>query len=166
MTRVELRPYSDADLGLTVAIEADAVVKRDLGGIVEAEEAERIHRDRLERMGNGELFYTIRVDGCEEPIGIAAVFATPWEGATIYEAGIMLLPGTIGQGIGLETLGRLAERARAELGLERLDGFTAVTNIGGNTICRKLGWTLLGECDLDYEGRPIRCNHWTLDLRS
>jgi RimJ/RimL family protein N-acetyltransferase len=161
---VQLRPYTDADRPLTVALETDPVVKRDLGGVLDAEEAERIHRERLERMGQGELFYTVRVGEDPEAIGIAAVFATPWDGGVVHEAGIMLRPDRIARGVGLATLAQLAQRARTELGLERLHGFTAVGNEGGNTICRRLGWTLLGECDLDYEGRPLRCNHWVLDL--
>ena len=113
---------------------------------------------------SGELFYTVRVGDDPEPVGIGAVFATPWDGEVIYEAGIMLRPDETRRGVGLATLSQLAERARTELRLARVHGFTAVGNAGGNTICRRLGWTLVGECDLDYEGRPIRCNHWAKDL--
>jgi RimJ/RimL family protein N-acetyltransferase len=78
----------------------------------------------------------------------------------------MLLPGRAGQGVGREALRLLGERARDDLGLAELHGFTAVTNAAGNAICRRLGWTVREETDLDYEGRPLRCNHWVLDLRS
>jgi len=33
-----------------------------------------------------------------------------------------------------------------------------------NLIGARLGWTNIGQTDLDYEGRPMRCNHWILDL--
>jgi RimJ/RimL family protein N-acetyltransferase len=164
VTATRLRPYTDADLPLTVALETDPVVKRELGGVLDAQEAARVHRERLERMSRGELFYTVYVDDDPEPAGIGAVFATPWDGEVIYEAGIMLLPDKARRGVGQATLAQLAERARTELRLARVHGFTAVGNDGGNTICRRLGWTLLGECDLDYEGRPLRCNHWVKDL--
>jgi len=29
-----------------------------------------------------------------------------------------------------------------------------------------MGFTLLGQCEVAYEGRPLRSNHWTLDLGS
>lgn len=161
---VTLLPYADSDRELTLALESDPVVKRHLGGPIGADEAERIHRDRLARMGGGELFYSISIGA--EKAGIAAVFRTPWAGGVIHEAGIMLLPARVAQGVGLEVLRLLGERARDELGLAELHGFTAVGNVGGNTICRRLGWSVREEVDLDYEGRPLRCNHWVLDLRS
>jgi RimJ/RimL family protein N-acetyltransferase len=167
MPRVELRPYEDADLPLTVALEADPVVKRDLGGVLDAEEAERIHRERLERMHKGELFYTVRVGEDPEPVGIVAVFRTPFEGEDVHEIGIMVLPGRTGRGgrgVGMEALRQLTERARAELGSTRLHGFTSVDNGVINLIGARLGWTNIGQTDLDYEGRPMRCNHWILDI--
>jgi len=159
-----LRPYAEADRELTRALESDPVVKRDLGGPIGADEADRIHTDRLNRMAGGELFYSI-ADG-PETIGVAAVFRTPWAGGDIYEAGIMLLPGRAGRGVGREVLNLLGERARDELGLAELHGFTAIGNAAGNAVCRRLGWAVREEVDLDYEGRPLRCNHWVLDLRS
>ena len=164
---VHLAPYTDADRPLTVALETNPVVKRDLGGVLDAEEAERIHRERLERMGKGELFYTVRIGDDPEPVGIVAVFRTPFEGAEVNEIGIMILPGRTGRGgrgVGMEALRRLAEHARAELGPTRLHGFTSVDNDVINLIGARLGWTNIGQADLDYEGRPMRCNHWILDL--
>ncbi len=161
---VQLNPYTDADLPLTIALEADPVVKRDLGGVLDAEEAERIHRARLDRMGNGELFYTVRVGDDPEPAGIVAVFRTPFEGADVHEIGIMLLPDRSGRGVGMEALRQLTERARAELGPTRLHGFTSVDNDVINLVGARLGWTNTGQTDLDYEGRPMRCNHWILEL--
>ena len=164
MTRVELRPYSSADLPLTVALEGDEVVKRDLGGVLDVDEAERVHHERLERMGKGELFYTVRVGEDEEPIGIVAVFKTPFAGDVVNEIGIMLRPERSGRGVGMEALRQLTERARAELGPTRLHGFTSIDNDVINAIGARLGWTNVGEVDMDYEGRPMRCHHWILDL--
>jgi GNAT superfamily N-acetyltransferase len=114
MRVVTLRPYGDGDRGLALALESDPAVKRDLGGPIGAAEAERIHDDRLTRMAGGELFYTIGV--AQEKAGIAAVLRTPWAGGVIHEAGVMLLPGRAGQGVGREALRLLRERARDELG--------------------------------------------------
>ena len=164
MSGVTLRPYGEADRELTVALESDPVVKRDLGGPIDPAEAERIHDDRLARTAGGELFYSISVG--PEKAGIAAVFRTPWADGVIHEAGIMLRPARAAQGVGREVLRLLGERARDELGLAELHGFTAIGNVAGNAICRRLGWSVREQVDLDYEGRPLRCNHWVLDLRS
>ena len=161
---MRLIPYTDADLALTVALEGDPMVKAGLGGPIGAEEAERIHRHRLERTGHGDLFLTIVPAGEDRPVGIAALFETAWGDGVIHEAGIMLLPRAQRGGLGLTVLRMLTERARLQEGIAEVHGFTAVTNRGGNELCRRLGWRSLGECDLDYEGRPVRCHHWVFDL--
>ncbi|GAA0907626.1 hypothetical protein GCM10009557_82450 [Virgisporangium ochraceum] len=164
METVRLIPYTGADLALTVALEGDPTVKADLGGPIGPAEAERIHRHRLERMGHGDLFFTIVPDGARGPVGIAALFETAWGDGVIREAGVMLLPQAQRGGLGLTALRMLTERARELPETAQVHGFTAVTNRGGNELCRRLGWRSLGECDLDYEGRPVRCHHWVFDL--
>lgn len=158
---VRLVPYSEADLALTVALEGDPAVKSDLGGPIGAGEAERIHRHRLERLGHGDLFFTVVTDA---PVGIAALFQTEWEGTVVREAGVMLLPAAQRGGLGLTVLRLLTERARLIGSVTQVHGFTGVANRGGNELCRRLGFRPLGECDLDYEGRAVRCNHWVFDL--
>lgn len=161
---VRFQPYSDADLALTVALETDAAVKRNLGGPLTRDEAARVHQRRLDGMARGDLFYTVTVDGEPEPVGIAGIFETRWEGGTVFEAGIMLRPGFRTRGVGLEALRMLTELARTEKGLRELHGFTALSNHAANTMGRKFGFELVGECDLDYEGQPLRCNHWVYHL--
>jgi RimJ/RimL family protein N-acetyltransferase len=161
---VRLVAYTDEDLALTLALESDAAVMRSLGGPVGRDEAVRIHQRRLERMARGDLFFTIVPAGSSSPVGIAALFATEWEGTTVYEAGLMFLPTFQRRGVGAQALRILIDKARTEKNLPELHGFTAVTSEAGNTMAGRFGFTLVGECDLDYESRPIRCNHWVLDL--
>jgi hypothetical protein len=41
-----------------------------------------------------------------------------------------------------------------------------VAHGASNGVCRKAGFTLLGEVDFEYpKGTPIRSNDWRLDLR-
>jgi hypothetical protein len=43
--------------------------------------------------------------------------------------------------------------------------FPSVANAPSNAICRKLGFTLLEECEFEYpRGSFMRCNDWRLDL--
>jgi RimJ/RimL family protein N-acetyltransferase len=161
---VRLVRYTDADLALTVELEGDPAVKSQLGGPIAADEAERIHRHRLERMRHGDLFFTVVPDGADRPVGIAALFETPWGDTVIHEAGVMLVPGAQRGGLGLTVTRMLIERARLSGTIAQVHGFTAVTNRAGNEVCRRLGFRPLEECDLDYEGRAVRCNHWVFDV--
>jgi hypothetical protein len=31
-------------------------------------------------------------------------------------------------------------------------------------VAERLGFHRLADCELDYEGRPLRCTHWVLGL--
>jgi RimJ/RimL family protein N-acetyltransferase len=55
--------------------------------------------------------------------------------------------------------------ARSERRHPFLHAFPSVDNAPSNAICRKLGFTLLGECELEYPpGRVMRCSDWRLEL--
>jgi RimJ/RimL family protein N-acetyltransferase len=48
-----------------------------------------------------------------------------------------------------------------------MHAFPSVTNPPSNAICRKLGFTLMGEYDFEYPvGHLLRCNDWRLDLEA
>jgi len=40
-----------------------------------------------------------------------------------------------------------------------------VTNAPSNGICRSLGFTLVGQRDIDFAGRILRTNEWTIRPR-
>ena len=62
---------------------------------------------------------------------------------------------------------RRSRGARARATHRFLHAFPSVDNAPSNAICRKLGFTLLGECDFEYPpGNRMRCNDWRLDLRA
>ena len=46
-----------------------------------------------------------------------------------------------------------------------LHAYPGVTNAASIALCRKAGFTLLGERDFEYpKGHWMRCNDWSLDL--
>ena len=46
-----------------------------------------------------------------------------------------------------------------------MHAFPAVDNPPSNALCRKLGFTLIEECEFEYpKGHFMRCNDWRLDL--
>jgi RimJ/RimL family protein N-acetyltransferase len=45
-----------------------------------------------------------------------------------------------------------------------IHAFPSVANAASNAVCRKTGFQLLGEVDLEYpRGQPMRCNDWRLE---
>jgi RimJ/RimL family protein N-acetyltransferase len=155
---MELLRYEDADLALTEALETDPDVMRELGGPTERARFPEIHRRRL-----ADPWYFKIVP---EPPGPAAGTIGVWEkeldGATIHETGWMVLPAFQGRGIATAALRLLVERVRAEPRFDSLHAFPPVTNAPSNALCRKFGFSLLGEREFVYAGRTLHCNHWVL----
>jgi RimJ/RimL family protein N-acetyltransferase len=163
-TGMKLLPYSTGDLALTVALEVDAAVMQELGGPIHPEQLTGVHEKRLAGMDRGDWYFTIVPDGFTRPAGIVAIYETEWEGATIHEIGLMILPDYQRLGVATEAAEMILALARAAKRFPGIHAFPAVTNGPSNALCRNFGFTNLGECNLEYEGRPLRCNHWLLEL--
>ena len=59
------------------------------------------------------------------------------------------------------------DSARDERKHRYLHAFPSVENAPSNAICRKLGFTLLGEHEVEFPpGHWMRANDWRLDLRA
>jgi RimJ/RimL family protein N-acetyltransferase len=160
---LRLVPYVDKDLALTTALETDPIVMSRLGGPTPADRIRAVHDKRLNGRQNGDRFYTIVPAGSEEAIGIVGVWHTPLDGEVLRELGVMLLPGTYGRRLGPMACRMLIEMIRAEEPLPRVDAFADVGNDRSNAGLRWLGFRIIGERDMDYGGRPLRCYHWVLD---
>jgi RimJ/RimL family protein N-acetyltransferase len=181
---LRLVPYAASDLALTTALETDPTVMSRLGGPVPADRIQAIHDKRLKGRENGDRFYTIVPAGPAaasgrsgaEPavkrppqaalttaIGIVGVWHTPLDGEVLRELGVMILPGAFGRRLGPMACRMLIELIRSEEPLPRVDAFADVDNDRSNAGLRWLGFRIIGERDMDYEGRPLRCYHWVLD---
>jgi RimJ/RimL family protein N-acetyltransferase len=161
---MRLTPYTEDDFDLTVALESDPAVMKDLGGPVPLERIRLTHERRLAGTAEGDWFFGIVPDGGTRAVGIVGVWRTPWEGGVIHELGLMLPPGHQRQRLGARAAQLVFDRARAERAFPAIHGIVAVTNGASNAFTRRLGFVLLGQCDAGYAGRPLRCNHWVLDL--
>jgi RimJ/RimL family protein N-acetyltransferase len=76
-----------------------------------------------------------------------------------------VLPAFQGRGIARTATAQAIAAARAEQTRRFVHAFPSVDNAPSNAICRKLGFTLLGEYDFEYpKGSFMRCNDWRLDL--
>lgn len=161
---MRLVPYSEDDFELTAALESDPAVMRDLGGPAAADQIRLIHEKRLAGVANGEWYFVIVPDGTDRTAGIIAVWPTPWDGGVIHELGLMVRPEFQRQRVGWQATQMLIERARRERAFPSIHALVAVGNVASNEGCQRLGFELAGQSDVDYEGRPLRSNHWIIDL--
>lgn len=169
MRAVRLVPYADLpeNLELTRSLESNPAVMRELGGPVAETEIEAIHKRRAASVEAGDWWLKIVVcdeAGLETTLGTIGIWLREWKGSADHEIGWMLLPAFQGRGLASQALGLILEQARASGSFERIHAFPATGNEASNALCRKHGFELRGEHDVEYAGRPLRCNDWYLAL--
>jgi RimJ/RimL family protein N-acetyltransferase len=162
---VELVTYTDGDIALTEAIECNSEMMSTLGGPVPRDDIPRVHRMRLDGIANGDTWWFVIVP---EPNGPAAgtigIWKTDWRGTAIHEVGWMVLPEFQGRGLASAALAELITRGQAEPGCERLHAFPSTDNAPSNALCRKFGFENTEQVEVKFRDRPLRCNHWELDV--
>lgn len=161
---MNLRPYGDSDLALTRVLETDPIVMRHLGGVSGADRARAVHDKRMAGIAAGDLYRVVVPDGAAEPVGLVAIWREEFEGAEIHEFGIMFRPEHHRLGLGMAASRQIIAEFRAGGLADRLHCFSAVGNPAIDQGAPILGFRRIGECDLDYEGRPLRCHHWVMDF--
>ncbi|GAA3394336.1 GNAT family N-acetyltransferase [Streptomyces roseoviridis] len=164
---VRLEAWSADDFGLLQAVNSPELTAH-LGG-PESEERLLARQRRYEALSAdadrpGGMFRIVLL-----PEGTAAgsigFWESAWEGEPVYETGWTVLPGFQGRGVATAATRAVVERARAEGRFRHLYAFPSTDNGPSNAVCRKAGFTLLGERDFEYPpGRPMRCNAWRLAL--
>jgi RimJ/RimL family protein N-acetyltransferase len=162
---MKLELMTAEDVGLRVRQETDPQMMTELGGPRPREAVERAHAKSLVLAAEGRCWpLKIVPDGAISPAGEVSVFESSHEDETIYEIGWMILPEFQNRGIASQAVREVLEKARAERKFGRIHAFPAVTNGPSNKICEKNGFTNLGECEVEFAGRSLRCNHWRIDL--
>jgi RimJ/RimL family protein N-acetyltransferase len=162
---VTLRDITLEDMPLYEALVTDRTVMAELGGPLPREGVEPKVRSLVEDVQAGRIWYfTVVPDDVGEPVGTICVWAHDFRGEQINEIGWMLLPAYQGRGLASEALRQTLERARSERRWDVIHAFPGVTNGPSNGLCRKFGFSKLGEFAVEYQGRPLRVNHWVIDL--
>jgi RimJ/RimL family protein N-acetyltransferase len=161
---IRLRPYVDADRWLTEAIETSPVMMADLGGPLPAADIPGIHERRLEGMAADRLWYfTVDLEPEGRTVGTICLWSDAVEGGQRSEAGWAILEQFQGRGLATEALRQLVERARIDGRWGDIHAFTGASNGPSNAVCRKGGFTNVGQEVVEYAGRRLLCNHWVLD---
>jgi RimJ/RimL family protein N-acetyltransferase len=133
-----------------------------LGG-AESPEKMADRQARYERPGSG--MFKVVDDTTGAAVGSVGFWERTWQGEEVYETGWFVLPDHQGRGIATAATAQAIALARSEGRHQFLHAFPGVENRPSNAICRKLGFTLLGECEFEYpKGSLMRCNDWQLDL--
>lgn len=155
---MELKPYTDADLWLSEALETDPEVMRELGGPISRDRLLKVHKRRID----DPWYFAIVPEPGAPAVGTIGVWETRHGDHVLHETGWMVLPAHQGRGIASAALALLVGRVRADPRFDSIHAFPPVTNAPSNALCRKAGFALVEEADFVYAGRTLRCNHWSL----
>ncbi|GGR90230.1 N-acetyltransferase GCN5 [Streptomyces humidus] len=162
--RVRLNPWSEGDFWLLRRANSPEMTEH-LGG----PESEQKLADRQRRYVEpfaGRMYRITLADGGES-VGSIGYWEREWRGGTVWETGWGILPEFQGRGLAATAARVLVDVVRQAGGHDALHAFPAVDHPASNGVCRKAGFTLLGQADLEYpKGNWIRSNDWFVDLRT
>ena len=162
---IDLRPWSADDLDLMTRLLGDPAMTEHLGGPETPDQLEK----RLERyltMGPeaGRMF-VISVGPERLAAGSVGYWQTESGGEPALETGWSVLPEFQGRGLATRATARCLDLAAAEGGYRSIHAYPSVDNEPSNALCRRLGFTALGESDFEYpKGHWMRCRDWSMDL--
>jgi RimJ/RimL family protein N-acetyltransferase len=159
---VRLEPWGREDLALLGRCVGEESMMRHLGG---AESVEKIaeRQRRYEQPGSGQFKIVEQAGG--EGAGWVGYWDREWQGQDIHEIGWSVIPAFQRRGLALAAAREAITAARAEARHQFVHAYPAVENAASNAICRRLGFVLLGPCELEYpRGSSMRSNDWRLDL--
>jgi RimJ/RimL family protein N-acetyltransferase len=164
MGDVILRPWSVEDLPLLEKLMGDPDMMAYLGGPETPEQIRKRHQRYLQLPETDHMF-VILWGPKSEVVGSIGYWQKNWRDQLVYEMGWFVLPEYQGQGIATKAGEAVIERARQERRHPFMHAFPSVSNTASNAICRKLGFTLIEECQFEYPpGNFMQCNDWRLDL--
>lgn len=158
---VRIERWSEGDLPLLEKLLADPAMMEHLGG---PESRERI-AERHARYIVDPLMFRV-VDGTiGEAVGWVGYWEREWREQPVYEIGWAMVPASQGRGIASAATAQAIAVARSARERRFMHAFPSVDNAPSNAICRKVGFTLLEECEFEYPpGSFMRCNDWRVDL--
>nr|WSY55267.1 GNAT family N-acetyltransferase [Streptomyces sp. NBC_00886] len=162
--QVGLRPWADGDFWLLGRFNSPELTEHLGGPETEAQLAAR-HRRYVE-LERG-CMYRVESAGSGETVGSIGFWEREWRGESVWETGWGVLPEFQRRGLAARAARAVVGAARAA-GLHRyLHAFPGVDHHASNSVCRKAGFTLLGEAEFEYpKGHWITSNDWRVDLEA
>ncbi|MFE6965344.1 GNAT family N-acetyltransferase [Agromyces sp. NPDC057679] len=161
---VELHPWSEGDLDLLRRANTPELMDW-VGGVETDEQVQARHERylRLAREGRGQQF-RITIAGHPEGVGIVGYWQHEWRGAPALESGWSVESAYRGRGIAPAAVRLMLEAARSAGETLPVHAYPSIDNPASNAVCRKAGFTLLGEEDFEVGGGVLRTNDWVAEL--
>ncbi|GCE15339.1 GNAT family N-acetyltransferase [Tengunoibacter tsumagoiensis] len=163
---VRIEPWGKDDLPLLKKLLGDPAMTEHLGGPESDEQLikRQARYERLTESGKGRMFKIVH-ETTGEAVGSVGYWDSTHNGEEIYEMGWSVLPTFQGQGIAGAAVIQALVIAQYDSKYRFLHAFPSVDNPPSNALCRKVGFTLVEECEFEYpKGNFMRCNDWRCDL--
>jgi len=161
-----LRQVEPGDVEAYVRMRCDPEMMAELGGPVPREGIEdKVARDVASARSGRSWIEMIVPDEAQPEVvaGVVVLWSHTDHGEPLSETGWMVLPEFQGRGLAKQAVRALLGRARDEDRWGIVHAFPGVTNGPSNGICRSLGFTLVGQREVDFVGRRLQTNHWQID---
>jgi RimJ/RimL family protein N-acetyltransferase len=167
---IRIRPWAGGDLMLLQRLLGDPAMTEHIGGPETPKQLlDRHQRYCTDRSAAAGKSFAIIEDAvgahADAGIGWVGYWETEWLAEQVWEIGWSILPEHQGRGVATQATHLVLALARAEGTHRFAHAFPSVHNGPSNSVCRKAGFTLLGEADIEYpKGVPMRANDWRIDL--
>lgn len=156
-----LRRYLEEDLEILKRLVGDPKMMEHLGGPETEEQILKRHQRYLKDKG----CYIIVQGSKKLPTGWIGYWERIWKGEKTYETGWSVLPEYQGKGIATDATKLLLKKIKKEQKYQSVHAYPNVDNKPSNAICKKAGFTLLGETQVEYpKGHQMKCNDWVFYL--
>ena len=163
---VTLRTWSEEDFSLLVRLMGDPAMTVYLQGPETMEQLEKRHARYCGYKTSDKNFVYVVLYG-DQPVGSVGYWETEWEGQPAWEAFWSVVPEFQGKGIATRAMALVIEHARAQARHPYMHAMPSVDNAASNAVCRKAGFVLQGEIELEAwrePGKYLRFNNWRLTL--
>jgi RimJ/RimL family protein N-acetyltransferase len=163
MADVSLRPISMGDLPLYEGMLTDPRMMTELGGPLASDGlGEKLAGIVRDVEADDAWFFVIVADGRD--VGTVCVWDADDDWGSAPEIGWMVRAQEQGRGYASAAVAEVLRRAREQGRWGEIHAHPGVSNGPSNAICRKAGFEKLGERDVRYMGRTLRCAHWRIDV--
>jgi RimJ/RimL family protein N-acetyltransferase len=159
---MRLRDVTAEDGPLFERTLCDDEMMRHLGGVITREAALETMQRQLDLAAAGRALASVVVSDEGDDVGSVCLWLHAGTDTPRSEMGWMVLPAFQGRGFATAAVLALLDRAAAAGEWGDVHAYPAVANAASNAICRATGFELVGTVDVEYQGRPLRCNDWAI----
>ena len=156
---ITLEPWGDGDLDLLRALNAPEMTEH-LGGPETDEKVVARNEKYVRRSAEG-------IGGINKVLvdGVIAGNVNYWADDSVYEIGWGVVPAFQGRGVATSAVLLALDELRRTDTFRYVHAYPRVSNLASNGVCRKAGFTLIGEVSIDYPpGVFALSNDWVFDL--